>query len=89
MEKKLPQYLHRKVCLALFDSDEWMIVAVSYFIASGFKSLYGWLLLFVIPAYFIPRKRRSPRGYFNHVAYRLGLFKIHGYPLSECIRFNE
>ncbi len=88
MKARVPQYLHRPVQILWFDSHEVMVLCLGYL---GITTLQGpaWIVIVGLTWAAIYFKRRKPRGYLLHLFYRLGLFKLKGYPLPTAGRFYE
>lgn len=88
MDERLPQFLHRPVQILWFDSQEFLVVMATIFVAVVVGGIIGWALIGAL-LLFIPWKRTKPRGFIPHLAWRWGLARFRNYPGPTQTRFFE
>jgi type IV conjugative transfer system protein TraL len=79
MKARFPQYLSSPYQILWFESDELVMIFITFILALTVGS-YTWILLFAGPWLYRRMKLKYPRGFLKHLLVIIGLVKIHGYP---------
>jgi len=88
LDERLPQFLHRPVQILWFDSQEFIMVMSTIFVAVIVGGIIGWAFIGAL-LLFIPWKRTKPRGFIQHLAWRWGLVRFPHYPGPTQTRYFE
>lgn len=85
---RVPKFMHLPLQILWFDTEEISIIMIGYTIGLVFGGL-AWIALVLGPVFYIPIKRKQPRGFMKHMLFRIGLAHLKGYPGPEAKVFSE
>lgn len=87
---RVPQYLHLPPQLLCFDLEDFAVLIGAFMVwLLSDAPLYMLLVVVSVPTYLMHWKAQKPRGYLNHLVWKLGFAKLTGYPSSVSTRFDE
>jgi len=94
---RFPQFLSRPYQVLWWETDELVVIMLSYLCASNFGTLFAWNLtallswafLFIIPWVYRYHKKQHPSGFLRHMLYFSGILIPKNYPSFFIQTFNE
>jgi hypothetical protein len=86
---KIPRYINKPLTFAGLELVELVLIVVAIFYCWAAESVLYFFLSAAAITWFIYKKRKSPQGFYRHVLYFCGLYRLDHYPDYSQKEFLE